>query len=433
MQAFLVGGAVRDRLLGIAVVDRDWVVVGSTPEAMEEAGYKQVGRDFPVFLHPDSHEEYALARTERKTAPGYTGFKVHAAPDVTLEEDLQRRDLTINAIAETADGEHIDPFNGIEDIRQRILRHVSPAFAEDPVRILRVARFAARLKPFGFSVAPETLSLMRNMTESGETDALVPERVWAEVQSALYTTHPQEFFMVLRESGALQSVIVELDALFGVPQVAEYHPEIDSGVHTMMVVEQARDIARQAYAVSESSESAAAKNLQAQVVFAAVCHDLGKALTPDDLLPSHHGHEERGVAVVEQLCTRLRVPKDFRDLAILTCRHHLRCHRATELKPTTLVKTIAALDGIRKPERYRQFLLACEADYFGRGSGKKTDRAPYVQAEYMLEALQAICSVDAAAIASAQEDKSKIKSALYEARVTAVKQWLTVRATRKDS
>jgi len=381
---------------------------------MEEAGYKQVGRDFPVFLHPDSHEEYALARTERKTAPGYTGFTVHAAPDVTLEEDLQRRDLTINAIAETADGKHIDPFNGIEDIRQRILRHVSPAFAEDPVRILRVARFAARLKPFGFNVAPETLELMRSMTESGETDALVPERVWAEVQTALSTDHPQEFFTVLRESSALQSVLGELDALFGIPQVAEYHPEIDSGVHTMMVVGLARSMAKEAYPADDTTQT---KTLQAQVVFAALCHDLGKALTPAELLPSHHGHEERGVPVVEELCARLRVPKDFRDLAVLTCRHHLRCHRAMELKPTSLVKMIASLDGIRKPERYRQFLIACEADYFGRGSGKKTDRPPYLQAAYLLDALDVVSSVDAAAIANAQEDKSKIKTALYEARV----------------
>ena len=418
------GGAVRDRLLGIAVSDRDWVVVGSTPEAMEEAGYKQVGRDFPVFLHPDSHEEYALARTERKTAPGYTGFTVHAAPDVTLEEDLQRRDLTINAIAETADGEHIDPFNGVQDIRQRILRHVSPAFAEDPVRILRVARFAARLKPFGFSVAPETLVLMRNMTETGETDALVPERVWAELQAALNTNHPQEFFTVLREAGALQSVLGELDALFGIPQVAKYHSEIDSGIHTMMVVEQARELATLAYPADEHVD---AKGLQAQVLFAALCHDLGKALTPTELLPSHPGHEERGVPLVEQLCARLRVPKDFRDLAILTCRHHLRCHRALELKPTTLVKMIASLDGIRKPERYRQFLIACEADHFGRGSGKKADRPPYVQASYMIEALAVVCSVDAAGIATAQEDKSKIKTALYEARVSAVKAWLKQR------
>ncbi len=349
MEIFLVGGAVRDELLGLEPKEHDWVVVGATPEQLQSQGYKQVGKDFPVFLHPKTHEEYALARTERKTAPGYHGFTVHAAPDVTLEEDLLRRDLTVNAIAKVNDGRLIDPFNGQQDLANKLLRHVSPAFSEDPVRILRVARFAARFAHLGFTVAPETNQLMRDMVKTGEVDALVAERVWAETERALGEQTPARFFEVLRDCGALEKLFPEIDRLFGVPQPEKHHPEIDTGVHTMMVLEQAAGL-----------------SADTSVRFAALVHDLGKGATPENEWPKHIAHEERGVPLVEALCERLRVPKNYRELAIAVTRYHLHYHRAAELKPTTLLKLFNAVDAFRRPERFELFILACEADSRGR-------------------------------------------------------------------
>ena len=349
MEIYLVGGAVRDALLGLEPKERDWVVLGASPEQMTAQGYNQVGKDFPVFLHPDTHEEYALARTERKTAPGYHGFSVHAAPEVTLEEDLLRRDLTINAIAQNEDGTLVDPFNGQQDLADKVLRHVSPAFCEDPVRILRVARFAARFAHLGFTIAKETRHLMQNMVKAGEVDALVAERVWAETERALGEKTPCRFFEVLRDCGALAKLFPEVDRLFGVPQPEKHHPEIDTGVHTMMVLTQAAKL---------SSDT--------QVRFAALVHDLGKGTTPKDQWPKHIAHEERGVPLVEDLCERMRVPKAYRELAIHVTRYHLLYHRAAELKPTTLLKLFNSLDAFRRPERFELFILACEADSRGR-------------------------------------------------------------------
>ncbi len=345
----MVGGAVRDKLLGLTPKERDWVVVGATVEDMTAHGYRLVGKDFPVFLHPETHEEYALARTERKTAPGYHGFSVHAAPDVTLEQDLLRRDLTVNAIAEASGGGLIDPFGGQRDLRDRILRHVSPAFVEDPVRILRVARFAARFAQLGFRVADETMQLMREMVEAGEVDALVAERVWAETERALHADSPTCYFEVLRECGALARLFPEIDRLFGVPQPAEHHPEIDTGVHTMLVLAQAARLSP-----------------DPEVRFAALVHDLGKGTTPKEEWPRHIAHEARGVPLVKALCKRLRIPNHFRDLALLVTEFHLHYHRAAELRPETLLKLLRRTDALRRPERFEQFILACEADSRGR-------------------------------------------------------------------
>jgi len=366
---FLVGGAVRDRLLGIPVKDRDWVVVGASPKEMLGKGYRSVGKDFPVFLHPDSKEEYALARTERKTKAGYHGFEFDTAEHVTLEQDLERRDLTINAIAEDADGQLIDPYNGQADIKNRVLRHVSPAFAEDPVRILRIARFLARFHKLGFSIADETLKLMSDMVAAGEVDALVPERVWQETQKALTEDHPEEFFLALRACGALKVLFPEVDRLFGVPQVKEYHPEVDTGVHVMMVIQQCCLL----------TEDPVTR-------FAALTHDLGKGITPKDILPHHYGHEESGVALVTELCQRLKVPNEYRQLAELTCRYHTHVHRAFDVKPKTLLKTIMAADAYRKPERFTQFLQACKADSRGRPTFE--DRA-YLQADFYTQLFEA--------------------------------------------
>ena len=349
MKSFLVGGAVRDQLLGYPHKEKDWVVVGATPEEMIAAGFQQVGKDFPVFLHPQTKEEYALARTERKTAPGYRGFSVHATPDVSLEEDLLRRDLTINAIAQDEAGNLIDPFNGVQDIHDRILRHVSPAFTEDPVRILRVARFAARYHHLGFIVADETMQLMQQMVADGEVDALVAERVWQEMVKALGERSPSRFIEVLRDCGALERILPELNALFGVPQPEEHHPEIDTGIHTMMVLQQACRL-------SDDPE----------VRFAALMHDLGKGTTPEAEWPHHIEHEARGAELVVEVCKRLRVPNEYRDLAEHTARFHLHYHRALELKPATIVRTLEQLDAFRKPQRFEKFLLASEADARGR-------------------------------------------------------------------
>ena len=396
-QIYCVGGAVRDRLLGLPLQDRDWVVVGSTPEQMVARGFKPVGADFPVFLHPDTHEEYALARTERKTAAGYKGFNVYAAPDVTLEQDLLRRDFTINAIAEDADGNLIDPYNGQADLKAGVLRHVSDAFAEDPVRILRGARFAAR---FGFTFALETLALMRSMVENGEVDALVAERVWQELARGLMEKHPSRFFLTLRECGALKKILPEVDALFGVPQPAHYHPEIDCGEHVMMVI-----------------DDTAKHRRSLEVRFAALGHDLGKATTPKDTLPRHIGHEMRGVDLLKGLCARLRVPAESRDLALLVAKQHGNIHRAKELRADTIVKLFDACDLWRKPERFELILQTCEADAHGR-TGHENDAYP--QADYLLRCADAARAVNAGDIARACADKNLIAAKVREARIVAV-------------
>lgn len=374
MKTYLVGGAVRDELLGRPVHERDWVVVGATPESMLDAGFRAVGKDFPVFLHPQTKEEYALARTERKTGPGYHGFEFHAAPDVTLEQDLARRDLTVNTLAQDDDGQIIDFYGGIADLEARLLRHVSPAFAEDPVRILRTARFAARYAPIGFRVADETIAMMRDMVAAGEADALVPERVWQELIKALAEPQPSVFFMVLRECGALKVIFPELDCLFGVPQPPQYHPEIDTGVHVMMVVDQAAE-----------------KTTDLMVRFSALTHDLGKGTTDEALWPSHRGHEERGEGLVEAMCHRLKAPKAFRQMAMLVAKYHLHVHRSQSLKPTTLLRLFESLDAFRRPERFAGMVMACEADAQGRTGWEEK---PYPQAEYLLLARDQAAAVD---------------------------------------
>ncbi|HWG29998.1 MAG TPA: multifunctional CCA addition/repair protein [Steroidobacteraceae bacterium] len=373
MEVYLVGGAVRDRLLGRPVHERDWVVVGARPQDLERDGFVSVGREFPVFLHPTTHEEYALARLERKVAPGYRGFTTQFSPEVTLEEDLKRRDLTINAMAESPSGEIIDPYGGRRDVEARLLRHVSEAFVEDPVRILRVARFAARYAELGFRVADETLELMRRMTASGEVDALVSERVWQETERALGESRPEVYFETLRSCGALRVIFPEIDALFGVPQPAKWHPEVDTGVHVMLAVR---------YSAGVGASTA--------VRYAALTHDLGKALTPKDMLPSHRGHEEAGVALVEALSERLKVPNGFRELAVLTSRHHALVHRAAELRPTTLLTLLETVDAFRRPERFAELLLACECDKRGRTG---LEDQPYPQREYLLAARDAAAAV----------------------------------------
>jgi tRNA nucleotidyltransferase (CCA-adding enzyme) len=398
MEIYLVGGAVRDALLGRAPSERDWVVVGATPEQMVRQGYRPVGRDFPVFLHPDTGEEYALARTERKTGPGYRGFTIHAAPDVTLEDDLRRRDLTINAMARADDGTLIDPYGGRADLEARLLRHVSPAFAEDPVRVLRVARFAARFAEAGFRVAPETTALMRRMVAEGEVDALVPERVWQEMRTALGERCPQMFVEALRTCGALARILPEVDRLFGVPQPARWHPEIDTGRHTLMVLEQA-----------------AALSDQTRVRFAALTHDIGKGVTPAELLPAHHGHEARGATMIETLAQRLRIQNDHRDLAVLVARYHCTAHRVAELRPATALKLLERLDAFRRPERFEEFLLACEADMRGREGFQSR---PYPQSG-RLRALRA-AAADVAVTATPGEAGAETGRRLREARLRAI-------------
>lgn len=400
MEIYLVGGAVRDKLLGLEPKEHDWVVVGATPTELESQGYKQVGKDFPVFLHPKTHEEYALARTERKTAPGYYGFDVHAAPNVTLEEDLLRRDLTVNAIAESDDGQLIDPFNGQQDLADKLLRHVSPAFSEDPVRILRVARFAARFAHLGFTVAPETNLLMRDMVDAGEADALVAERVWAETDRALGEQTPTRFFEVLRDCGALEKLFPEIERLYGVPQPEKHHPEIDTGVHTMMVLEQAARLSPEAI-----------------VRFAALVHDLGKGTTPKDQWPKHINHEERGVPLVEALCERLRAPKSYRELAVAVTRYHLHYHRAAELKSSTLLKTLNAVDALRRPERFEQFIAACEADSRGRTG---FEDAHLEQPDILRRARDAAASVTSEAIIAQGFQGADIGKQLNKLRTQAI-------------
>jgi len=400
MQTYLVGGAVRDALLGLPVKERDWVVVGARPDDLTRDGYRLVGRDFPVFLHPTTHEEYALARTERKTGPGYRGFETRHSPDVTLEEDLKRRDLTINAMARDADGALIDPYGGARDLEARLLRHVSEAFAEDPVRILRVARFAARFAPLGFRVAPETLALMRGMVAAGEAAALVPERVWQETAKALAEAAPAAFLAVLRDCGALAVVFPELDRLYGVPQPPLWHPEVDTGVHVGLVL-----------------EAAARLTPLARVRFAALVHDLGKGTTPPAEWPKHVGHEERGARLIAALAERLRVPNDFRELAVLVARHHGLCHRALELRSSTVLDLLEHCDALRRPERFGEFLLACEADMLGRAGFE--DRA-YPQGEYLRTALAAAQAVQLEATERAGLDGAAIGARLREKRLDAL-------------
>lgn len=406
MRIYLVGGAVRDQLLQRPVSDHDHVVVGATPDDMLGLGYKPVGKDFPVFLHPKTGEEYALARTERKTGRGYHGFAIHAEPGVTLEEDLARRDLTINAIAMDEQGTLVDPFHGARDIRKRVLRHVSPAFVEDPVRLLRVARFAARFAPLGFTVAGETMDLMRRMVADGEVDHLVPERVWQETRRALGEPCPSAFLRVLRESGALAVLFPEIDALYGVPQRAEFHPEVDTGIHLEMVVDMAARIAP-------------GNDL---VGFCALTHDLGKALTPADVLPRHIGHEQAGVAPLRRMAARLRVPTEYAALAEQVCREHLNAHRAFELKPATVLRLLSSLDALRRPERLDVFLAACEADKRGR-LGHEDDAYP--QSDYLRAARAAAAGIGAAPFVAQGLAGPAVGEAMEKARIRAIE---TVRA-----
>ncbi|NDI86368.1 multifunctional CCA addition/repair protein [Undibacterium crateris] len=404
MKIYEVGGAVRDRLLGLAVQDHDYVVVGSTPEQMLAAGFQPVGKDFPVFLHPKTHEEYALARTERKTAAGYKGFVFHTDAEVTLEQDLIRRDLTVNAMARDSDGHIIDPFGGQQDLQAGVFRHVSAAFAEDPVRILRVARFAARFSqpPRVFQVAAETNTLMRTMADAGEVDALVPERVWQEIARGLMEAVPSRMFAVLRECGALQRLLPELDALWGVPQPPQHHPEIDTGVHVMLVVDYA---AQQGYTLP--------------VRLAALLHDLGKGQTDPALWPRHHGHEARSVELVQAICQRLRVPGDCRDLAVMTARDHGNVGRALEMRSASLVDLLMRNDAFRKPERFLEFLLAAECDHFGRTG---FEQVPFPQTDFLRAVLQAARQVNAGAIAAQCADNpARIPEAVRSARIAAVR------------
>jgi tRNA nucleotidyltransferase (CCA-adding enzyme) len=402
MKTYLVGGAVRDELLGLAVRERDWVVVGAHPDELAALGYKAVGRDFPVFLHPQTNEEYALARTERKTGPGYRGFVTRFAPDVTLEQDLERRDLTINAIAKDLDtGALTDPYGGQRDLQARLLRHVSDAFVEDPVRVLRVARFAARFAPLGFTVAPETMELMRKIAANGELDALVAERVWQETQRALASKQPQTFFAVLREAHALKVIFPEVDALYGVPQPAQWHPEIDTGVHTLMVLEQAARLSDDPI-----------------VRFAALTHDLGKGVTDKEHWPRHVGHEMAGVKLLDALCARLRIPNEYRDCAAAVARYHGVAHRALELKHSTLLELLEHLDAFRRPARFEQFVLACEADIRGRTG---FEERPYPQAERLRRALKIASEVKLDPELLATLRGPQIGERIHEARVRALK------------
>ena len=394
MKIYQVGGAVRDKLLNRSVSDRDWVVTGSTPEEMIAGGYKPVGKDFPVFLHPETREEYALARTERKSGKGYKGFVFHTSPEITIEEDLARRDLTINALAEDENGNLIDPFNGVKDLEDGILRHVSSAFVEDPLRVLRVARFAAR---FGFRIADETMQLMKEISSSGELDSLVPERVWGEMEQALSEKYPARFILVLRACNALQVLFPELECLFGVPQPQKHHPEIDTGLHTIMVLNQAARLSD-----------------DPQVRFAALVHDLGKGTTPEKDWPKHYGHEARGAKLVDSMCRKYKIPNSYRELARQVARYHLDCHRVRELKPATLLRKLENLDAFRRPERFEQFLLACEADARGRAGFEDND---YPQKEYFRNALKIANTINASIFISQGLTGENIAKAIRKERI----------------
>ena len=402
LETYLVGGAVRDSLLGLAVHDRDWVVIGETPESMMKLGFKPVGDDFPVFLHPHSGEQYALARRERKTAKGYRGFAIISDPSITLEQDLQRRDLTINAIAMDANGNLIDPFDGSGDLERRVLKHISPAFSEDPVRVLRVARFAARFHDKGFCVASTTRALMAQMVDNGEVDALQPERVWQELHGALSATHSAKFIAELRECGALAKILPEVDALFGVPQPPQHHPEVDSGEHVMLALDAAHELSD-----------------NPQVIFAVLLHDLGKALTEKSKLPSHHGHEKSGLPLVQGLCERLRVPEKYRKLALRVCEFHLHHHRMAALNPSTVLNLLEKLDGFRQAENVALFSQCCVADLRGR-TGREQEACP--QAQLLRRYHQSAAAVDAAAIANHYTNGAQIKGELQRQRIAAIAQ-----------
>lgn len=400
MQIYLVGGAVRDTLLGYPVKEKDWLVLGETPESMMAQGFRAVGKDFPVFLHPQTHEEYALARTERKIAPGYKGFVIHASPDVTLEQDLIRRDLTINAMAMTEGGQLIDPYGGQQDLQQRVFRHISPAFAEDPVRILRIARFLARYAHLGFKLAEETRALMQHMVEAGEVSALVPERVWAELYKALSETTPSAFFETLNACGALAIVFPELHALFGVPQPEQYHPEVDTGIHSLLSLQQAT-------LLSSLPETR----------FAALTHDLGKALSPKDNLPHHYGHEQTGLPVLEAFCKRLRVPNSFRVLALQVMQYHTHCHKALELRPSTLTDFLLALNVVKPQNQFQAFLHACEADSKGRTG---FENLLYPQAQFLTAMAECLQKVDTSAVIHNHLQGSQIGEAIRRIRIEAI-------------
>ncbi|MES0873082.1 multifunctional CCA addition/repair protein [Sinimarinibacterium thermocellulolyticum] len=404
MKRYLVGGAVRDRLLGLPPAERDWVVVGATPDEMRAAGYQPVGQDFPVFLHPETREEHALARTERKTAPGYRGFVFHADPDVSLEDDLRRRDLTINAIAQDEDGKLIDPYGGCADLDARVLRHVSAAFVEDPVRVLRVARLHARFAPLGFRVADETLALMRAMVDGGEVDHLVPERVWKEMSRALMLERPSVFFETLRACGALARILPEVDALFGVPQRADYHPEVDTGVHTLMCV-----------------DAAARADAPLVVRYAALVHDLGKGVTPRDEWPSHKQHEHRGVPLVARVSERLRVPALLREVAVVHTREHLNVHRARELKASTLHDLLERLGALRQPDRFALILQACEADARGRLG---FEDSAYPQTDYLRAAAAIARGPKARDILALGHRGAAVGAILRSRRIEALRRWM---------
>ncbi len=397
MNVYLVGGAVRDQLLGLPVTERDWVVVGETPQAMLQRGYQQVGKDFPVFLHPKTGEEYALARTERKSGRGYTGFTTYSAPDVTLEDDLLRRDLTINAIAQDSDGNLIDPFNGQADLKQKRLRHVSQAFVEDPLRVLRLARFAARFCGLDFKVADATTVLCRRITREGELAELTAERVWQECFKALKTNHPEAFFAVLRDCGGLKVLFPELDQLYGVPNPPHHHPEIDSGVHTMMVLQQAVKLTD-----------------DPMVRFAALVHDLGKGVTDPAHWPKHHGHEKAGIPLIQVLCERYRIPKAFKRLAEHVSQFHLHCHKIRELNPKTIVNMLESLDAFRRPSILDQFIPACQADAQGR-TGYENN--PYPQADHLKKLFAAAQSVNVQDIIATGKQGAEIKEALHRQRI----------------
>ncbi|MGF1899719.1 multifunctional CCA addition/repair protein [Aliivibrio sifiae] len=407
MEIYLVGGAVRDSLLNIDVKDKDWVVVGATPNEMGSLGYQAVGQDFPVFLHPKTKEEYALARTERKSGQGYKGFTCYAEPDVTLEEDLLRRDLTINAIAKADNGELIDPYNGQDDLNNRLLRHVSDAFIEDPLRVLRVARFAARFYSLDFTVAPETMTLMKTLVESGELSHLTPERVWQEWEKSLSSQHPEIFLSVLKECGALTVVLPELDALFGVPQPEKWHPEIDTGIHTLMVTQQAALLSQ---------------GLPTR--FAAQVHDLGKGVTPESEWPSHKMHCHTGIKLIKKLCARVKVPNEYRDLALLVCEHHTNIHRAPELRAQTFIKIFDKMDVWRKPERLEPILLCCQADHAGR-LGLESE--PYPQKSRFEMAFETAKAVEVKEVVAAGFKGQEIREELTKRRIEAVKSKLDIK------
>jgi len=402
LNTFLVGGAVRDTLLNREIVERDHLVVGASSEQMLALGFQPVGKDFPVFLHPETKEEYALARTERKQGQGYTGFVCYASPDVTIEEDLERRDLTVNAMAMTESGEIIDPFNGRQDLEKRVLRHVSDAFIEDPLRVLRVARFAARYFDYGFVIAEETLELMKQISLSGELKALSAERIWKEMERSLAEDHPEVFFNTLHQCLALKEIWPELDALWGIPNPAQWHPEICSGLHSMMVLEQAVKLSR-----------------KTSVRFAALCHDLGKSLTPEHKWPSHPGHEKAGLPLVEKICSQLRVPKYYQKLALRVCEHHLHCHKAFQLKPSTLLKIFNQLDIWRKPEEFDDFVLACKADFRGR---LNFENRPYPQEKYLHDCMTAAREIEAKPFVEQGLKGKAIKTAIERARQEAISQ-----------